>query len=460
MYLYNTASRQIEEFKPMSPDKVGMYTCGPTVYNYAHIGNLRTYIFEDILKRTLLVKGYNVRHVMNITDVGHLTSDADTGDDKMEKGAAREGKTVWEIAEFYTDAFFYDYKKLNCLQPEIWCKATEHIEDQINLVKRLEEKGVTYKIDDGIYFDISKFPRYADFARLNLDKLRGGARVEVAEGKRNSVDFALWKFSPSDKKRQMEWDSPWGTGFPGWHIECSAMSMKYLGETFDIHCGGIDHINVHHTNEIAQAEAATGKTFVKHWVHGEFLVLDKGKMAKSGDKFLILQTLCDKGYHPLDYRYFCFSAHYRMPLTFSWEGLDSSKNALSGLRNRIREWKKETAPEFSKKAGSALKEFNSHAFNDLNMPNALAVLWTTVRNTSLKPGEKLAFLEKADEILGLSLMDTEQDILDKEIDDLIKERQHSRKEKNFQRADEIRSLLLDKGIVLEDTAEGVRWKRK
>src|SRR3989344_952205 len=269
---YNTLTRAKEEFKPQNPPAVGLYTCGPTVYNYAHIGNLRTYIFEDILKRALVANGFEVNHVMNITDVGHLTSDADVGEDKMEKGAKREGKTVWDIAEFYTKAFKEDMRRLNLVEPDIWCKATDHIAEQIELIQRLEKRGFTYLIDDGVYFDTTKDPHYGKLARLDIAGLRAGARIEMVKDKRNPTDFALWKLSPDNEQRQMEWESPWGKGFPGWHIECSAMAMKYLGETFDIHCGGIDLIPVHHTNEIAQAENATGKKFVHTWLHGEFLL--------------------------------------------------------------------------------------------------------------------------------------------------------------------------------------------
>lgn len=437
-----------------------MYTCGPTVYNYAHIGNLRTYIFEDVLKRVLLFNGYKVKHVMNITDVGHLTSDADTGDDKMEKGATREGKTVWQIADFYTKAFNSDFEALRCLQPDVWCKATEHIQEQIGQIKRLEEKGCTYIIDDGVYFDTSKFSRYADFARLDLKNIKAGARVEMVEGKKNPTDFALWKFSPKDKKRQMEWESPWGVGFPGWHIECSAMAMKYIGETMDIHCGGIDHIPVHHTNEIAQAEAATGKTFVRYWLHGEFLVLDQEKMAKSGENFITLQTLRDKGFESLDYRYLCFSAHYRMPLNFSWDGLEGAKNAHRGLRERVKEWMESGAPNYSPIVGVQLEKFHKEINDDLNIPRALAVLWEVCHTSSLSSAEKLAFMEKADTVLGLGLLESKEEILDAEIEKLIQERTEARKAKNFSRSDEIRDLLLAKGIILEDTPRGVRWKRK
>jgi len=308
---YNTLTRKLEDFNPLNPPNVGLYTCGPTVYMYAHIGNLRTYIFEDILKRVLLANNYKVNHVMNITDVGHLTSDADTGDDKLEKEAIKENKNAWEIAAFYTAAFQKDLEELNIIPPDIWCKATDHINEQIELVKKLESKGFTYRTDDGIYFDTSKVADYGKLAGLDIEGLRAGIRVEMVAGKKNPTDFALWKFSPTNVKRQMEWDSPWGKGFPGWHIECAAMSMKYLGETFDIHCGGIDHIPVHHTNEIAEAESATGKPFVKYWLHGEFLELKEGRMGKSEGNAILVSTLKEKGFDPLSYRYLVLNTHYR-----------------------------------------------------------------------------------------------------------------------------------------------------
>ena len=293
LYLYNTLTRRIEEFKSIKKNNVGLYTCGPTVYNFAHIGNLRTYVFEDILKRALAYNDYKVKHVMNITDVGHLTDDADEGEDKMEKGSAREGKTAWELAEFYTHAFRLDMEQLNIIKPSIWCRATDHIKEQINLIKKLEKKGFTYATSDGIYFDTSKLKDYGKLANLQNQELRAGVRVDVGD-KRSTTDFALWKFSPKLQKRQMEWKSPWGVGFPGWHIECSAMAMKYLGETFDIHCGGVDHIPVHHTNEIAQSEAAYDSSLANFWMHGEFLLMGNDKMAKSGDNFVTLQTLKEK----------------------------------------------------------------------------------------------------------------------------------------------------------------------
>ena len=339
--LFNTLTRKKEPFVPIKKNEVGLYTCGPTVYAFAHIGNLRTYIFEDLLKRTLLFNHFNVKHIMNITDVGHLTSDSDTGEDKMLKGAKREKKTVWEIADFYTKAFQSDIKKLNILNPNIWCKATDHIKEQIALIQRLEQKGFTYVAGGNVYFDTSKLEDYGKLARLNLDAEQQ-SRVDKDENKKNLHDFVLWFTKSKFEEQEMKWPSLWGeAGYPGWHIECSAMSMKYLGEQFDIHCGGIDHINIHHTNEIAQSEAATGKKpWVKYWLHGEFLVIGKDtKMAKSGDNFITLSTLEQRGYHPLDYRYFCLGTHYRMPLTFSFEALDGAKTARKRLVEKVLELK-------------------------------------------------------------------------------------------------------------------------
>ena len=344
---YNTLSKKKKVFKPLKDKKVGLYTCGPTVYLYAHIGNLRTYIFEDILKRVLLYNGYKVKHIMNITDVGHLTSDADTGEDKIELKAKKERKTAWQIADFYTKAFKRDLKFLNIKEPDFWVKATKTIEGQIKLIKILEKKGFTYKISDGIYFDSSKLKTYGKLRGKQRIKIKPGARIEMVPGKKNPTDFALWKFTPPGIKRQMEWDSPWNRGFPGWHTECVVMSIKYLGIPFDIHCGGVDHILIHHTNEIAQGEAAFGKILAKYWLHGEFLVLKEGRMGKSEGNIVILEDLIKKGFNSLAYRYLCLGAHYRSKLTFSWEGLEASQNALDNLRQKILEIRFKRISNFS-----------------------------------------------------------------------------------------------------------------
>ena len=333
--LWNTMGRELQVFTPIQDGKVGMYCCGLTVYNYAHIGNLRSYLFEDFARRTLEYFGSTVRHVMNVTDVGHLTGDTDEGEDKMLKGAREKGMTVWEIAEFYTKAFFRDFELLRCSMPTVICRATEHIQDMIDLISRIEAKGFTYVSGGNVYFDISKFPDYGKLALLDQQQLRAGARITVDEGKKNPADFVLWFTKSKFEHQAMLWDSPWGRGYPGWHIECSAMSMKYLGEHFDIHCGGADHIPVHHTNEIAQSEAATGSRWVNYWLHGEWLLLEKEKMAKSSGNFITLATLTEKGYDPLDYRYFCLGAHYRTQLAFSWESLDAARTGRQGVVDKI-----------------------------------------------------------------------------------------------------------------------------
>jgi cysteinyl-tRNA synthetase len=457
MKLFNTLGHQLQEFGPLRPPRVGMYTCGPTVYHYAHIGNLRTYLFEDFLKRTLLMNGFQVTHVMNITDVGHLTSDEDEGEDKMELGAAREGKTVWQIAEYFTEAFQEDLRRLNILFPDVWCKATDHIQEQIDLIRALEQKGFAYTIADGVYFDSSLLIDYGKLARLDREGLMAGARVEMAAGKRHPTDFALWKFSPKDKQREMEWESPWGIGFPGWHIECSAMATKYLGSEFDIHCGGVDHIPVHHTNEIAQSESALGtKPWVKYWLHGEFLLLDKGKMSKSSGEFLTLQALIDKGYDPLAYRYLAFTAHYRRPLTFNEEALDGAQNALRKLRNRVTDLKAVNGKTGSVSA-TYWGRFREALDNDINTPQALAAMWDCLGDDAVSEADKLATLREMDGFLSLQL--DEELTLDAQVEALIQQRQEARKAKDYARSDAIRAQLHEMGIQLEDTAQGVRWKR-
>lgn len=455
LQLFDTYTRQVREFEPLNPEEVGIYSCGPTVYDYAHIGNLRTYLFQDILRRTLEYAGYKVKHVMNITDVGHLTSDADTGEDKMEKGSKRTGMTAWELADFYTEAFKNDLTALNILEPHIWCKATDHIQEQIAFIEEIEKHGFVYKTSDGIYFLSEKLNDYGHLARLNIEGLQAGARVEQGE-KRAITDFALWKFSPQSETRQMEWDSPWGRGFPGWHIECSAMSAKYLGNFFDIHCGGEDHIPVHHTNEIAQTQACKGTTLANFWMHGYFLQMGNAKMAKSAGGFIRLETLQEHHIDPLVYRYFCLTAHYRTQLSFSWESLEASRVALNRLYRICHEWGEagEADAAFSSK-------YESFIYNDLNMPRAIALIWDLIRS-DLPNAVKKATLLKFDKVLGLDLATWEPaiDAIPDEIKALATARENAREAKNWAEADSIRDQISDAGYVVEDTADGSRLTPK
>lgn len=460
MKLYNTMDRKVEEFVPIEEGKVGMYCCGPTVYNYAHIGNLRTYIFEDILHRTLEEAGYRVKHVMNITDVGHLTGDGDDGEDKLGKRSRETGKSVWDIAAFYTDAFFADEKALNIKRPNVVCKATDHIQDMIALIKRLEEKGHTYTAGGNVYFSIDTIDDYGKLAGQKQEDKLSGARIAVDGNKRNPQDFVLWFTNSKFGEQAMMWDSPWGRGYPGWHIECSAMSMKYLGETFDIHCGGIDAIPVHHTNEIAQSEAATGHKWVNYWCHGEFLLNDKGKMSKSSGEFLTLPVLVGHGYNALDYRYFCLGGHYRTQLKFSYEALDHAKSARERLNSMVAELKAKAKPEstISEKAESYKDSFFAALFNDLRCPEALAVMWKMLKDNSITEGEKLSLLYSMDKVLGLDLdkieAKKEEKVGGEEEWKLVEERKQAKAEKNYQRADEIRKELEERGYIVKDTPQG------
>jgi len=459
--LYNTLSRKKEVFKSLKNKKVGLYTCGPTVYLYAHIGNLRTYIFEDILKRVLEYNGYKVKHVMNITDVGHLTSDADTGEDKIELGAKRERKTAWQIAEFYTKAFKKDLKLLNIKEPDVWIKATDTIKEQINLIKILEKKGFTYRISDGIYFDSSKLKDYGKLAG-GKRKLKAGARVEMVPGKKNPTDFALWKFTPLGVKRQMEWASPWGRGFPGWHTECVVMSAKFLGVPFDIHCGGIDHVPIHHTNEIAQAEAAYNKNLANFWLHGEFLTVEGKKMAKSEGNIYILEDLIKKGFNPLAYRYLGLGAHYRSKLNFTWKGLKASQNALNNLYQKILEIKstKKSIVYFSRSWKSHYqKKFLSFINDDLNTPKALALMWDVIKDKRLNIKNKKELLLNFDKIFGLNLAEIKKTKIPQKIKELVEIREGYRKKGDFKKADEIRRKIKEMGYWIEDTKEGPKIKK-
>jgi len=453
--LYDTYTRSLREFEPIHPKEVGLYTCGPTVYDYAHIGNFRTYIFTDILRRVLAINGYSVKHVMNITDVGHLTSDADEGEDRMEKGSRRTGMTAWEIAELYTQEFKLDLERLNILEPTIWCRATDHISDQIEVIQCIEKNGYTYRTSDGIYFDTSKMRDYGLLARLDIEGLQAGARIDIGE-KRHLTDFALWKFSTPDQKRQMEWDSPWGVGFPGWHIECSAMSAKYLGPLFDIHCGGEDHISVHHTNEIAQTQACYGTRLANFWMHGYFLQIDEARMGKSAGNFLRLETLIDMGYDPLAWRMFCLNAHYRAKLNYTVDGLDGAMISLDRLRKAASDW-----GEPSMVDEEYVAKFLETVNDDLNMPRAMALTWDLVKS-DLPNGTKKATILYFDQILGLRLDEWEpiEEIIPDEIMELVQKRQEARQDKRWKDADALRDEVSVAGFEIEDTPQGPRVKRR
>ena len=473
--LFNTLGRRREPFTPLDPEQIRLYSCGPTVYNYAHIGNLRAYVFVDLLRRTLSYFDYPVTHVMNVTDVGHLTDDADDGEDKMVKSSRESGKSVWDIAQFYTDAFFRHTDALNILRPHIAPRATEHIPQMIELIQRLDERGYTYHAGGNVYFDTSKFPSYGELARNRAagptERSDAHSRVEADPNKRNPGDFVLWFTRSKFENQAMLWDSPWGRGYPGWHIECSAMSMHYLGEQFDIHCGGVDHIAVHHSNEIAQSEAATGKKWVSYWLHNEFLVMEKGKMAKSAGGFLTLDSLIEAGYDPEDYRYFCLLAHYRSELRFSWDALDAARSARRRLTERVSRLMEDSGhtpteadqdsrsrPDSSGPAGRHLSAFENALCDDLNSPKAIAAAWNLVKDEEISPEERLNVLALMERVLALSLFeraDTESSIPD-DVLELVAERDSARKERNFKRADEIRDILSQRGFSLEDGPDGTR----
>lgn len=446
--LWNTLHRKLETFKPLEDHAVGLYTCGPTVYNPATIGNLRAYVFEDVLKRSLRFLGYDVKHVMNITDVGHLVGDRDEGEDKVEREAAKQGKTAWDIAKEYEARFVEDLKHLNIQLPDVMPRATEHIPEQIALILRLEEKGYTYRTSDGIYYDTSKFEAYGKLSGQKLEEKEAGARVEVNVEKRHPADFALWKFSPTGSKRHMEWDSPWGVGFPGWHVECSAMSEKYLGQPFDIHVGGVDHIPVHHENEIAQSEGAYGKPLARYWLHNEFLLVDGRRMGKSEGNAYTLDDLIAKGFDALAFRYYCLSAHYRSKLNFTWDGLKAAQNALDGLRQMARK-----LPVVAKPA--KIVEFRKALEDDLNTPKALAALWDLLKSDETDD-KKASALLAMDQVLGLGLGEALGRTLEapEEVKALAEERLVARQSKDWKKSDELRDAIQAKGWIVEDKKDG------
>ncbi|MEK7452438.1 MAG: cysteine--tRNA ligase [Patescibacteria group bacterium] len=454
MKLYNTLTRTKQDFIPIRAKQVGVYACGPTVYWFAHIGNMRAFLFADLLCRALRANGFDVKQVMNITDVGHLTGDTDEGEDKMIVAMQREGKTAYEIAKFYTQAFFSDIDRLNITHASYYPRATEHIAEQIEMIQTLEQNGFTYQTSDGMYFDTSLLEDYGKLSGQKSSEKKAGVRVSVGE-KKNVTDFALWKFSPSTgsgSKREMEWPSPWGMGFPGWHIECSAMSKKYLGVPFDIHTGGIDHIAVHHENEIAQTQGAEGKLEANYWMHNEFITVDGGKMSKSLGNIYTIDDLVSKGFDPLAFRYLCLQAHYRSKLNFTFEALEGAQNALRRLQNIVRIWDepKIGCREFEQRFAEAMND-------DLNTPEALAIVWQLIdfdAPTSAKAKTLLQF----DSILGLNLdkyighaIEIPETVLQ-----LVVEREQARSEKEWKRSDELREEIAVLGFVVEDTAEGTK----
>lgn len=453
LHLHNTLTGKKEEVVPLHGKKIAMYNCGPTVYNYAHIGNLRSYIFADILKRTLSFNGYNVKQVINITDVGHLVSDADSGEDKMTKALKREGKELTleamkEVADFYTEKFKDDLQTLNIETGSItFPKASEHIKEQIDIISKLEKKGFTYNISDGVYFDATKFNDYGKLGNIKQSDDHDQSRIGVNTEKKHSQDFALWKFDT-----KLGWESPWGKGFPGWHIECSAMSMKYLGETFDIHTGGIDHIPVHHNNEIAQSESATGKPYARYWLHNAHVIIEGGKMAKSGDNFIQLRTLTEKGIHPLSYRYFLLGATYRTQMNFTWDALYAAETTYKRLL--------ETVNTLGPKTGSVSKkykdQFRSFVSDDLNTPKALALVWELVKDNSVSDADKKATLFAFDEVLGLNLKTEAPELFRTQSDipasilELAEKRKAARANKDWKLSDELRNEITSLGYRVED----------
>lgn len=478
--LFNTATREVAEFRAARPGHVGMYSCGPTVYADQHIGNMRTYVFSDTLKRALMFKGMSVRHVMNITDVGHLTSNADSGDDKLEAAARREHRSAWEIAAEYTAEFKTDLRRLRIIEPDVWCKATDHIQHMIAFATALDDRGWCYQIPSGLYFDTSKDGSYGELAKLGLAGQRQGARVEVAAGKRTGSDFAVWRTSAPDENRQMEWDSPWGRGAPGWHLECSVMSIEYLGQHFDIHTGGVDHIPVHHTNEIAQSEAylADGRPWVGWWLHGEFINLRGAKISKSTGGGVLVADLIDRGYHPLTYRYLLLQAHYRSQTEFSWDAMSGAKTGLRRLLDRFAAARSaggvavadRQPAELGPVATRHLVAFDQAICDDLGTPKALAAVAAAARDDSISDRELTVLAEIFDRVLAIGLADLTPADLDlapgdarvsaAEVEELVSERSKARAQKDFATSDQLRRRLAELGVTVDDHADGTaswRW---
>lgn len=463
MKLYNTLTKKLEEFKSIEPNKVKMYTCGPTVYNYAHIGNLRTYISEDILEKSLNYLGYEVERCMNITDVGHLVSDSDTGEDKMSVAASREHKSVLDIAEFYKTAFFNDIQKLNIKKPKYISNATDNIDEYIKVIEKLLEKEYAYMANGNVYFDTEKYDKYYELSGRNKEELLIAARDNVEEDldKKNPADFGLWFTNSKFNNQELKWDSPWGVGYPGWHIECSCISMKYLGENLDIHCGAIDAIFPHHTNEIAQSECYLGHKWCNYWVHMEFLNDATGKMSKSKGEFLTLSLLEEKGFKPLEYRYFCLGSHYRKQLVFTYDALKIAQTSYNKLINKIKTIKKDNSEINNELIKEYQNKFKEALENDLNTSSALTILYDVIKEEKLSNNSKLYLIEDFDKVLSLNLISEELEIDEetkKYIEEMILKRKEAKINKNFELADEIRNELLNKGIIIKDTREGTIYE--
>lgn len=453
MRIYNSLSKQVEEFKPIDKDQVKMYCCGPTVYYFPQIGNWRTFILSDFVNRGLKFNNYNVDFIMNLTDVGHLFEtgdDPEGGEDKIERQAQQEGKSAKDITTYYIQEFLNDYKEMNLTEPRKFTRASEYIDDQIDLIATLEEKGYTYETSDGVYFNTSKFAKYGELSGLTVENVKEGARVDANPEKKNSTDFALWKFSPKDKKRQQEWQSPWGMGFPGWHLECSAMILTELGDTIDIHAGGEDLRMIHHQNEIAQSECATGKKFVNYWVHGAFLNVDGGKMSKSLGNVYTLADLKQRGYSAMDLRYLFMTAHYRVPLNFTWDAMQSAQNSLRKIYDIIGSYEQDPRAELSDKY---IKKFKEAIDNDLNLPEALAVVWELLKS-DISESSKLNTILKLDEFLGLKLDEHIGYEIPENIANLAKMRKEYRKNGIWDKADVLRKEAVDLGFVIEDLPDG------
>ena len=455
--LYNTLTRKEENFTPLEGNEVRIYSCGPTVYSYAHIGNFRSYVFMDNLRRVLKYNGYNLKHVMNITDVGHLVSDGDEGEDKMLKSAKEEHKTPLEIAEHYTKLFFRDLERLNIETPEVVCKATDHIKEMLEMVQKIMKNGYAYETSTAIYFDVSKLDKYGILSGINLNDQKAGARVDIDPEKRNPYDFALWIKAPAN--HLMKWDSPWGPSYPGWHIECSAMSTKYLGEEFDIHTGGIDLVPTHHENEIAQNKGACGKNPAHYWIHGEYLLINGGKMSKSLGNTYLIDDIIARGYSPLAYRLFNYSCHYRGKLNFTWEGIESANTSLIRLREGYQKHLNGNSDISDEIIADMENRFHQAINDDMNMPLALSVVWEAVKYPEKSP--KIAqLLKKFDTVLGIKIDEVQETKIPQEILDLVEERKQARSDKNWSESDRLRDLIAEKGYIVKDTKDGTEVLKK